>query len=137
MLMVETGITIFIALLLLAGLAGVALAADTGNNAPGQEQKSKLSLLKRLSGWETLLSEREEGKELRQAIKADLTELKSLVREARENKDTENLASLKELRGQIKPLREEIKQLEAEKKAAWQSLKEAGLAGDVPDMRSV
>jgi len=69
----KKAITIFIALLLLAGLTGAALAADTGNNAPGQEQKLKFSLLKGLSGWETLLSEREEGKELRQAIKADLT----------------------------------------------------------------
>ena len=116
----KKAITIFIALLLLAGLTGAALAADSGNNAPGQEQKIKLSLLKGLNGWETLLSEREEGKDLRQAIKADLTELKSLVRQARENNDTEKLASSKELRGQIKPLREEIKQLEAEKKAAWQ-----------------
>ena len=69
----KKAITIFIALLLLAGLTGAALAADTGNNDPGQEQKLKLPLLKGLSGWETLLSEREEGKELRQAIKADLT----------------------------------------------------------------
>lgn len=63
MIELKKAITIFIALLLLAGLTGAALAADTGNNAPGQEQKLKLSL-KGLNGWETLLSEREEGKDL-------------------------------------------------------------------------
>jgi hypothetical protein len=41
----KKAITIFIALHLLAGLTGAAVAADTGNNAPGQEQKIKLSLL--------------------------------------------------------------------------------------------
>jgi len=68
----KKAITLFIVLLLLAGLTGAALAADTGNNdnVPGQEQRIKLSLLKDLDGWETLLSERAEGKELRQAIKS-------------------------------------------------------------------
>lgn len=130
----KKAITLIIALLMVIGLAGNAFAADPADGGPSA--KVKHAGVKDLQGWDTLVQAREEGKELRQAIKADFAQLKELAKEARENKNKEALAQLKELRGQVKPLREEIKQMETDKKAAWQSLKDAKQANDTPGMQA-
>lgn len=115
--------------LMVAGMAGSAWASGTENT--GQIR------VKELPGYQQLLDLREEGKSIRGEIQQERLQIREMLQEARQEKNKEAVAGLKEIRPSLQQLRQERKELLENQKNNWEAMREARKSGDQEQMESV
>jgi len=134
-------LVLLMATLMVFGLVGAAFAESGSGEGPqpaaGDSVKVHHPKIKDLQGFDQLEQLRAEGKAVRDQIKANHDQLKSLVQAARQSKNKQALEALKPFRNALKQQHADMKALGTTQKGNWEAMKEARQANNEAQMQTI